>query len=348
MKSLIYGYSKTGKSFERYLNKNEKLNFDIYDANIPKFNKKYDLRNYDQILCSPGIPKKIFMEIKKINKNILTDIDIFFKEDTSIKIGITGTNRKSTTAYHLHQLFDSHSSSNLIGNIGNPVLDFINNDKKYSIIELSSFQLDKMRFNKLDFGILLNIEEDHLDYHGNLESYKSSKEKILSSKNNISAEMNPYKLFEWITKTKAKKIELKNLPFRFQEISDKIINDSKSTNFHSLSYALTQAKKIFSSEYILITCGDPKKEKYREIYLEGPEKIFIFGKHSNEINKCIINTNKQIFKSLEDIFDSLEIENKDCNILFSPGYPSGNDFSDFVERGEYFNFYTEKYLNANH
>ena len=348
MKSLIYGYSKTGKSFERYLCNNGKLNFDIYDANISKFNKKYNLKNYDQILCSPGIPKKIFNEIKKKNKNILTDIDIFFEEDTSIKIGITGTNRKSTTAYHLHQLFNTHSPSNLIGNIGKPVLDFINNDRKYSIIELSSFQLDKMRFNKLDFGILLNIAEDHLDYHGDFESYKSSKEKILLSKKSISSEMSPYKLFEWITKTKAKKIELKNLPFRFQEISDKVINDSKSTNFHSLSYALKRAKKIFNSKYILITCGDPKKEKYREIYLEGPEKIFIFGKHSNEINKCIINTNKQIFKSLEDIFDSLEIENKDCNILFSPGYPSGNDFSDFVERGEYFNFYTEKYLNANH
>ena len=42
MKSLIYGYGKTGKSFERYLN-NKKLNFDIYDANISKYNKKYDL-----------------------------------------------------------------------------------------------------------------------------------------------------------------------------------------------------------------------------------------------------------------------------------------------------------------
>ena len=346
MKSLIYGYSKTGQSFERYLNKKEKLNFDIYDANIPKFNKKYDLKNYDQILCSPGIPKQIFEEIKKKNKNIFTDMDIFFEEDTSIKIGITGTNRKSTTAYHLHQIFDNHSSSNFIGNIGNPVLDYINNDKKYSIIELSSFQLDKMRFNKLDFGILLNIEEDHLDYHGDFECYKSAKEKILSSKNNISAEMNPYKLFEWITKKKAKDIELKNLPFRLQEISDKVINDSKSTNYHSLSYALKQAKKIFNSEYILITCGDPKKEKYREIYLDGPETIFIFGKHSNEIYKCIINDNKQLFKSLKDIFDYLEIENKDFNILFSPGYPSGNDFSDFVERGEYFNFCIEKYFNA--
>ena len=347
MKSLIYGYGKTGKSFERYLN-NKKLNFDIYDANISKFNKKYDLKIFDQILCSPGIPKKKFEEIKKENNNVLTDLDIFFKDDTSIKIGITGTNRKSTTAYHLHQLFNIYSSSNLLGNIGNPVLDSINNNKKYSIIELSSFQLDKMRSNKLDFGILLNIEVDHLDYHGDFELYKLSKEKILLSKDSISYEMNPYKLFEWITKMKAEKIEFKNLPFRFQMISNNIINDSKSTNFHSLSYALKEAKSLFNSEYILIICGDPRKEQYREIYLDGPETIFIFGNHSNEINKCIKNTNKQIFKSIEDLFNFLKSNNIKHNLLFSPGYPSGNDFNDFIERGECFNFYAEKYLNAGH
>ena len=43
MKSLIYGYDKTGKSFERYLKKNNQLDFKIYDSNILKFNRKYDL-----------------------------------------------------------------------------------------------------------------------------------------------------------------------------------------------------------------------------------------------------------------------------------------------------------------
>ena len=114
----------------------------------------------------------------KENKNIYTDLDIFFKEDNSIKIGITGTNRKSTTAYHLKQIFDNFEPSNLIGNIGNPMLDFINNNKKFSIIELSSFQLDKMKENKLDFGILLNIDIDHIDYHGSINSYHDAKKKF--------------------------------------------------------------------------------------------------------------------------------------------------------------------------
>ena len=334
MKSLIYGYGETGKSFERYLNK-KKLNFEIFDINHSKYNKNYDLTEFNEILCSPGIPRKIFNEIININKNVFTDIDIFFKEDNSIKIGITGTNRKSTTAYHLQQLLENHESSNLIGNIGNTMLDFINNDKKYSIIELSSFQLDKMMENNLDYGILLNIDSDHLDYHGNFENYKRSKEKILLAKNSISNEINPYKLFEWITCLKADKIELKNLPYRFQKISGNIINDSKSTNFHSLSYALNKANSLFKNlEYILIVCGDPEKEGHRKITIEGPREILIFGDHRKEIDRCINHDKKTIYNSLEDIFISIK-GNK--NILFSPGYPSGNDFKNFVERGEHFN-----------
>jgi UDP-N-acetylmuramoylalanine-D-glutamate ligase len=42
------------------------------------------------------------------------------------------------------------------------MLDYINNHKEFSIIELSSFQLDKMKKNKLDYGILLNIDVDHI------------------------------------------------------------------------------------------------------------------------------------------------------------------------------------------
>ena len=219
------------------------------------------------------------------------------------------------------------------------MLDFINNGKEFSIIELSSFQLDKMNQNRLDFGILLNIEEDHLDYHGDFKSYKLAKEKILSANESISFEIDPYNLFKWITGKEAKKIQLKNLPYRFEHISEKIINDSKSTNYHSLKYAMKKAKRCFSSEYILIVCGNPKKEKFKELHLKDPSEVYIFGKHSDQINKCIKHPKKKLFKNIKELFDFVHTKKSTCNILFSPGYPSGDDFRDFNERGKTFNIH---------
>ena len=63
MKSLIYGYGITGQSFARYL-KNLDINYDIFDNNIPQYNKLSNLENYEAIYCSPGVPKKNISKIK--------------------------------------------------------------------------------------------------------------------------------------------------------------------------------------------------------------------------------------------------------------------------------------------
>ena len=84
MKSLIYGYGETGKSFERYLNKDNK-DFEIFDSNISKYNKDYDLKNFDKIekakRYSLGNKYKfldnIFLKVLKDNPKKMPNI--FFK-----------------------------------------------------------------------------------------------------------------------------------------------------------------------------------------------------------------------------------------------------------------------------
>ncbi|MDC1189267.1 Mur ligase family protein [Gammaproteobacteria bacterium] len=340
MKSLIYGYGVTGKSFERYL-KAKNIEYDIFDDGIPELQNILPLDSYEDIYCSPGIPRKIFNSLKSLNK-VYTDIDIFFKEDKSIKIGITGTNRKSTTAFHLSQLIEIKHSVNLIGNIGEPMLDHINNGSQYSVIELSSYQLDKMTENKLNFGVLLNIAPDHLDYHGSFQDYKNTKEKILESIRS-SNESDPYKLYKWVTGLDIQLSNLKSLPYRFEKISESIINDSKSTNMHSLKYALKNAIYFFKNEhFVLVTCGNPSKEKFSKIILEEPSEILIYGSHKNDIHECINHPNKLLFDNLEEVLIYLKSKSSKQNILFSPGYPSGNDYKNFEERGSFFNQMVEK------
>ena len=261
MKSLIYGYGITGKSFERYL-KAKNIEYDIYDKNIDI--EISELKSYKTIYCSPGVDRETF-KLLKSSSEVLTDLDIFLQEDRSIKIGVTGTNRKSTTCFHLHQIFEKHTKVNLIGNIGDPMLDHINNGSQYSIIELSSFQLDKANKTDLDFGILLNITPDHLDYHETFENYKKAKQKLLNAKN-VSYENNPFQLYQWITGESPKHQVLKDLPFRFQKITNSIINDSHSCVFVTLDSNQNPVSRlmdphIYSNDFEIYLVTNPKSRK---------------------------------------------------------------------------------------
>ena len=225
------------------------------------------------------------------------------------------------------------------------MLDHINNGSQYSIIELSSFQLDKANKTDLDFGILLNITPDHLDYHETFENYKKAKQKLLNAKN-VSYENNPFQLYQWITGESPKHQVLKDLPFRFQKITNSIINDSKSTNSNSLNYAVDKANKIFGmNQYHLLLCGSPKKEQFKNLAIDGPESILIFGAHKNEIIKCISHSKIHVLNDLKEALQFIRNISIDSNILFSPGYPSGKDYKNFEDRGNKFNLLVTKLFN---
>ena len=79
-------------------------------------------------------------------------------------------------------------TSLLGGNIGTPVLGLNPKKNNYLIIEASSFQLSYSKFINPDYSILLNITNDHLDWHGNMKNYINAKFKIfqLQNKNQFS------------------------------------------------------------------------------------------------------------------------------------------------------------------
>ena len=76
------------------------------------------------------------------------------------------------------------------GNIGIPVLDISLKRKPVVIIEASSFQLAYSKFLKPDIAAILNITNDHLDWHGTFKNYESSKFRVFNNqrKNNLAFE----------------------------------------------------------------------------------------------------------------------------------------------------------------
>jgi len=344
MKSLIFGYGITGRSFARYL-QDKGIDFDIYDEEVretPVFWQLPDrekLKSYEMVYLSPGINiKKIYPNGEFDKIPYLTDLDIFFQEDNSYKIGITGTNGKSTCCHHLNQILDG---SQLIGNIGKPVLDNINTGCEYSIIELSSFQLEKVKEIKLDLGVLLNIAPDHIDHHGSFKEYSRVKNRIKESKV-FKEESDPKKIWSIITgrhHSEVQGIVFVNLPHRFERVNYPFINDSKATNLAALEFALN---KMGSAPYCLILCGDPNKEQYKNYKIIGPKKVFIFGAHAREIYKRISHPKKILLHNnnleyaMHSIKNDEDLYKSQYSILFSPGHPSGNDYNHFEERGDHF------------
>ena len=190
-KFLIYGYGISGKSIERYLN-NKNCNYNIYDdykkiTNKKTINKKRlsnNINEYDYFIVSPSIKINKNHLLYKYKNKILIDLDFLSLELSKQKIiGVTGTEGKSSTCCYLKEILSKKYNTEIIGNFGNTILDnkdLINYLSKVDIliIELSSYQLDKVKYLKLHYALITNIFCDHLDYHNNIEEYVNSKFRI--------------------------------------------------------------------------------------------------------------------------------------------------------------------------
>ena len=190
-KFLIYGYGISGKSVEKYLINNN-CNYNIFDdykkINNKKAISKKQLVNkiyeYSYFIVSPSIKVNKNHFLYKYKNNILIDLDFLSSELSSQKIiGVTGTEGKSSTCLYISEILSKKYNTKIIGNFGNTILN-IKNLSKYLkkidilIIELSSYQLDKLKFLKLHYALITNIFSDHLDYHKNIKNYISSKFRI--------------------------------------------------------------------------------------------------------------------------------------------------------------------------
>jgi UDP-N-acetylmuramoylalanine--D-glutamate ligase len=139
------------------------------------------------LVLSPGIPHLLPTPhpVAKAAKDhripILCDVEFLFRaQKMSPMIGITGTNGKSTTtALIAHILKTAHLKVQEGGNLGIPALDLTPFDGQgIYVIELSSYQLERMETAALDAAIFLNISKNHLERHGGMEGYVAAKKKI--------------------------------------------------------------------------------------------------------------------------------------------------------------------------
>lgn len=155
----------------------------LYDSILEKDeDSKYNLKNYDIILKSPGVKLNETID-KKYKDKLYSQIEIFLKYFPGLVIGITGTKGKSTTSSLMHFVLEKCGyKSYLMGNIGNAVMYNLNEIKEENIavIELSSFALENIK-SACNIALITNIFVAHLDHHKDLDDYINSKIKIFKN-----------------------------------------------------------------------------------------------------------------------------------------------------------------------
>lgn len=140
----------------------------------------------DLIVLSPGIPSDLSFVVKaeKLNKPVISEVELGYKFCPCNIAAITGTNGKTTTTALSGELFKTkYKNTAIVGNIGLPFtqkVEELKNDD-YVVIEISSFQMEKSYDFHPKISAVLNITPDHLNRHKTMENYIAAKEKIFKN-----------------------------------------------------------------------------------------------------------------------------------------------------------------------
>lgn len=285
---LVYGLGHSGQSVVKFFKRNKIKDYKVWDDKQKRLfqdkrtkNLKKTLNSVDHIILSPGISLNEKKNLIKFKKKIITDIDLFYLNNKNFKsIVVTGTNGKSTTSKLISHLLKKNKFKVLLGgNIGTPILDLKVKKEFYIIIEASSFQLAHSQFICPNYAILLNISNDHLDWHGSMKNYKNSKFKIfkLQKKDHFAIINNKLNLFFKRKNFSSKLIILKEQIYK--KIKKKIKNNYLTSSINNenmiFTYTLSKLLKISNENFISAMNTFVGLPHRYEIFLKKKNIVFI-------------------------------------------------------------------------
>lgn len=161
-------------------------------ATTPTSAATEQVSRYALVVTSPGFSPTtpLLVAAAVAGVPVWGDVELAWRLDAAGHYGpprrwlvVTGTNGKTTTTSMLHAMLTAAGRSNLLcGNIGSPVLDVLDQPAELLAVELSSFQLHWAPSLRPEGGAVLNIAEDHLDWHGTLADYTAAKARVLDGR----------------------------------------------------------------------------------------------------------------------------------------------------------------------
>ena len=190
-KCILFGAGVTGAPTLDYL-KSKGATVISVDEKVQGDGIKHTLEKKDLVgvglaIVSPGwrVDHPLISLVREAGIEMISEIDLAWKVKQQICpnqrwIALTGTNGKTTTVQMLESmLIESGINAKACGNLGYTAIEAVVDSRADILaLELSSFQLEWSNLAHFEAGAILNIAEDHIDWHQSFEKYLAAKLKI--------------------------------------------------------------------------------------------------------------------------------------------------------------------------
>lgn len=199
---LVVGLGLSGVSALRYLvrqghrvmvtdSRAQPTGIDVLRAEFPDvdfrlgaFSAPQPLSDFAEAVVSPGVDlrESFIAALRDAGVPVIGDIELFaraVRREVRV-IGITGSNGKSTVTTLVGKMAAQAGLKVAVGgNLGTPALDLLAENVDLYVLELSSFQLETTASLHCAAATVLNLSEDHLDRHGDMDAYAAAKARLL-------------------------------------------------------------------------------------------------------------------------------------------------------------------------
>jgi UDP-N-acetylmuramoylalanine--D-glutamate ligase len=141
------------------------------------------LDQIDLVVISPGVPTNSIPAryVDRKDGEVIGEVELAFRFMKGRIIGVTGSNGKTTTTTLIGEILRDGGVKTLVGgNIGTPLIELATqtDDDTWTVVELSSFQLETIKNFRANIAIGLNVTPNHLDRYEFFKDYAMAKHRI--------------------------------------------------------------------------------------------------------------------------------------------------------------------------
>jgi UDP-N-acetylmuramoylalanine--D-glutamate ligase len=141
------------------------------------------LDQVELVVVSPGVPTKGIpvRYAERAGAEVIGEVELAWRFLRGRVVGITGTNGKTTTTTLVGELLkDAGLPVQVGGNIGTPLVSLVDSSREdgWTVVELSSYQLETIKEFRPTVAIVLNLMPDHMDRYETLADYGAAKHRI--------------------------------------------------------------------------------------------------------------------------------------------------------------------------